>query len=85
MNIKKTELMKLVKSYCLECSGGEKGEVRLCTVTRCKLYPVRMGNATPEVEGAVKDKPVRTKAPMSADHKEALRIGREKRKAEKGA
>ncbi len=79
MNIKKTELMKIIKAHCLECSGGEKGEVRLCTVTRCNLYPVRMGTGTPEVEGL--ETTAKTRKPMSEEHKAALRAGREKNKS----
>ena len=30
-----------VKSFCLECTGWVKEEVRLCTAPQCPLYPYR--------------------------------------------
>ena len=32
-----------ILAKCLDCSGGIRGEVRKCTVTRCPLWPYRMG------------------------------------------
>jgi hypothetical protein len=33
---------KAIKLKCLDCSGGSKAEVRLCTVTDCPLYQFRI-------------------------------------------
>ena len=38
-----TPVLKAVRAYCIDCSGGNMAEVRKCTVTRCELYPFRMG------------------------------------------
>jgi hypothetical protein len=35
--------MKAIRAYCLECAGGQPGEVRKCVATRCPLWPLRMG------------------------------------------
>ena len=36
--------IKSIREYCIGCSGGSKGEVRLCPVVNCPLYPYRMGH-----------------------------------------
>ena len=36
--------MKAIRAKCLECCNQQFYEVRLCTVTRCSLYPYRMGH-----------------------------------------
>lgn len=36
--------IKSIREYCIGCSGGSKGEVRLCPVIDCPLYPYRMGH-----------------------------------------
>lgn len=37
------ELWKAVRSKCIDCSGNQPKEVKLCTVTSCDLWPYRMG------------------------------------------
>ena len=44
------ELRQAIRKKCLDCSGWQPKEVRLCTVWRCDLYPYRMGKKTPLVE-----------------------------------
>jgi hypothetical protein len=39
----KRPLLKVIRSFCLDCMGGNRAEVRRCTSTRCDLYPYRMG------------------------------------------
>jgi hypothetical protein len=34
--------MQAIRAYCLECAGAP-GEVRKCVMTRCPLWPLRMG------------------------------------------
>ena len=34
-------LLAVIRSHCLECSGGSRLEVRNCRVPGCKLYPYR--------------------------------------------
>ena len=43
MSTKKTTPLQAIKEHCLECSDGQKQEVKLCPVTECKLYPFRSG------------------------------------------
>jgi len=47
--------MKAIRAKCLDCSGNQPKEVRLCPVTTCALWPYRMGKRPkPEpVEGLV--------------------------------
>jgi len=35
--------LKAIRAHCIECSGGEKKEVKECPMERCPLYPYRMG------------------------------------------
>ena len=37
---------RAVRAKCLDCSGGQPSEVRLCTVLSCPLYPIRHGGRT---------------------------------------
>lgn len=40
--------IKAIRAKCLDCSGGQYTEVRLCPVERCPLYPYRMGKRPPK-------------------------------------
>lgn len=33
-----------VRAYCIECSGGDKTEVKQCTCYKCPLYMFRLYN-----------------------------------------
>jgi hypothetical protein len=35
--------MKAIRAKCLDCSGGNATEVKLCTCQDCPLYPFRLG------------------------------------------
>lgn len=35
--------VKAIRAKCIDCSGGDKAEVRECVITECPLYPYRMG------------------------------------------
>jgi hypothetical protein len=37
------KLLKVIKSFCLDCVGGNKAEVKKCSAPKCSLYPHRMG------------------------------------------
>lgn len=39
----KMSVLKAIKEKCLDCSGGDRNEVKHCLVTQCKLYPYRQG------------------------------------------
>lgn len=39
----KMQLLKTIRAKCLDCSGDQAGEVRLCPVRTCELWPFRMG------------------------------------------
>lgn len=36
--------IKSIRAKCVECSGGQLHEVRLCPIKECPLYPYRMGH-----------------------------------------
>jgi len=38
-----TPLLQVIRAKCLDCCGDQPSEVRLCTATRCRLWPYRMG------------------------------------------
>ena len=44
MEEKKISPMKAIRLKCLDCSCGSSNEVKLCTVTKCPLYPFREGH-----------------------------------------
>ena len=37
------ELYKAIRAWCLDCSGWQPKNVRLCHKTECPLWPYRMG------------------------------------------
>ena len=41
--MKKLTPIKAIRQKCLDCSGWQASEVKLCTMVECTLYPYRMG------------------------------------------
>ena len=39
----KTGILHAIRQKCLDCSCFQPGEIRNCLVTRCALWPYRMG------------------------------------------
>jgi len=39
----KKRILHAIREHCIDCCGGSKEEVRLCTVSDCALYPFRLG------------------------------------------
>jgi len=35
--------LKAIRAKCLDCCCGQMKEVKECTITRCALWPYRMG------------------------------------------
>ena len=35
--------LKAIRAYCVECSGGNRAEVRLCQLPNCPLFRFRLG------------------------------------------
>jgi len=35
--------VKAIRKKCLDCTGEQPREVRLCPITNCPIYPYRMG------------------------------------------
>ena len=46
--IKSTTPIRSIRAYCLDCSGGNKSEVRACSFVSCPLHPYRMGKRPPK-------------------------------------
>lgn len=40
---KEPKAMKAIRRACLDCCGGQPGEVRLCPAIACGLWPFRLG------------------------------------------
>ena len=36
--------IKAIRKKCLDCCCGSFTEVKLCTISKCPLYPYRMGH-----------------------------------------
>lgn len=45
--------MKAIRAKCLDCSHGQPGEVRMCPVISCALWPYRMGKRPSQHEQQV--------------------------------
>ena len=39
----KLNILKAIRQQCVECMGGQLGEIPLCTAPKCSLFPYRMG------------------------------------------
>ncbi len=39
----KRQLLRAIRQKCVDCSGGQLQEVRLCPVSVCDLYAFRLG------------------------------------------
>ena len=39
----KAQILRAIREKCLDCSVYQPTEVRLCTVYKCALYPLRFG------------------------------------------
>lgn len=52
--------LKAIRQNCLDCMCGNANEVKLCTVTKCALYPYRLGH-----------NPNRKKREMTEEQKQA--------------
>ncbi len=48
--------LKAIRAKCLDCSGFQPKEVRLCACTECPLYTYRLG-VNPARKGIGKHKP----------------------------
>jgi hypothetical protein len=53
-----TSPLAAIRAKCIDCSGGQPSEVRLCPVVRCALHPFRFGKRPkktgPELPAAAK-------------------------------
>lgn len=50
--------VQAIRAKCIDCSAGERGEVKNCTMKDCPLYPYRMGKR-PKVAGSTPMKAIR--------------------------
>ena len=41
MTYSKAEVLKMVWAHCLDCSGNDRKEVKLCPCEKCSLHPIR--------------------------------------------
>jgi hypothetical protein len=41
--MKRITPLRAIRRKCIECSGGNKREARLCGIVECELYPFRLG------------------------------------------
>lgn len=41
--IRKNSALLAIRAKCLDCACGSDAEIRKCTLSRCALYPFRMG------------------------------------------
>lgn len=43
-------LLRVMRRYCLRCSGGVKKLVKTCTITDCPLHPYRNCTALVQID-----------------------------------
>lgn len=58
-----TNPVKAIREKCLECSCGSIAEVKECSITKCALYPFRLGK-----------NPYRTKRELTDEQREAMAV-----------
>ena len=42
--------LRAIRQKCLECSAGQRNEVKFCPITKCALYEYRMGKRPKDEE-----------------------------------
>jgi hypothetical protein len=42
---KATTPLRAIRNKCRDCTCDQRGEIRLCTITKCPLYPFRLGRS----------------------------------------
>lgn len=47
--------IKSIRKHCIECSAGNRLEVKLCVIPHCPLFPYRMGR-NPNIKKGVRGK-----------------------------
>lgn len=64
----KTDILKSIRAKCLDCCIQQINEVRLCTVTRCALWPFRFGSDPAPARGGenLKTRPAQGGSELSA-------------------
>ena len=43
-------LLRVIRRYCLKCSGGSKKQVKVCNITDCPLHPYRNCTALVQID-----------------------------------
>ena len=41
-------ILKSIRLYCLDCTGGSKRDVRMCPISQCPMWPYRFGRQPKE-------------------------------------
>ena len=57
----KTNPVKAIRDFCIDCCGGSRETVKVCPSEKCALYPFRMGK-----------NPFRQKREMTEEQKKAI-------------
>ena len=65
--------IKIIREHCVECSGGSPAEVKLCPVTKCRLWPYRFGR-----------NPNRAKRTLTPERRETMRLALENARITQG-
>lgn len=67
-------LREAIKGKCLECSCGDRNEVKNCLIPSCALYPFRLGK-----------NPFRAKRELTEEQRQVCRDRFEKARVNKSA
>lgn len=52
-SIKLDDVLRAIRSKCMDCSGNNRAEVDNCVMHKCELYPYRNMNAITEEEESI--------------------------------
>ena len=57
-------VLRAVRAYCVECSGGSRRDVETCSRIDCPLYPYRNRSAVAKSTAAAKPAPIQLAGQM---------------------
>jgi hypothetical protein len=65
--MKKLTPLRAIRANCLECSGDNQAEVRLCVIPTCPLFPYRMGHNPARTRLGGPGNPANLRKPQPSD------------------
>jgi len=70
--------LRAIRLKCTECQGGNKEDIRDCSLSDCTLWPYRHGKRVEIDRTKVEGLQIKNRKPMTEEHKQKLSAGRAK-------